>query len=393
MALTRFSGRERLALLSLAFAYALRMLGLYLVLPILSPHAASLPQGGSFWVGMAVGAYGLAQALFQLPFGWLSDHFGRRRAILAGTALFILGSLLGGVARTAPLLVLARFLQGMGAIASVVVAMVADMARPEVRQRAMAQLGVVIGASFGVGLLSGPILASGVGVAGLFFTAAGLGVLSFAAIVLLVPPAPPRAEVRPTLRQSLGTLHDSRLLRVNLAMLLLHLGLTALFVVLPLQVDRILPRADAWHVYAPAIGGGILALFLTAELVDRRHLDRQALGFGALLFAAGGVLLRTGFDTPGGLRLGALILVLGFAIIEPILPALVTHYSPPAVRGMAAGAFSMSQFGGAALGGLAGAWYLARRSDDLFFLLIGFGVTILAVALTLPDPRRPNEKT
>lgn len=388
MTSTFLSGRERLALLSLAFAYALRMLGLYLVLPVLSPYAAALPQGGSLWVGMAVGAYGLAQALFQMPFGWLSDHYGRRRAILAGTALFTLGSLIGAAARTAPVLVLARFLQGTGAIASVVVAMVADLARPEFRQRAMALLGVVIGVSFGLGLLSGPILAAGIGIPGLFLAAAGLGVLSFVAIRFLVPAAPVQTEVRPTLRQSFGTLHDSRLLRVNLAMLVLHLGLTALFVVLPLQIDRLLPRAAAWQVYAPAIGGGLVALLLTAELVDRRHLDRQALGVGAVCFAAGAVLLRIGFETPGGLRLGALILVLGFAIIEPILPALVTHYSPSSVRGTAAGAFSMSQFGGAALGGLVGAWYVARRPDDLFLLLAGLGLFILAVASSLPDPRR-----
>lgn len=385
---TRFSGRERLALLSLAFAYALRMLGLYLVLPVLSPYAAALPGGGSFWVGMAVGAYGLAQALFQMPFGWLSDHYGRRRALLAGTALFVAGSLLGAVARTAPLLVLARFLQGMGAIASVVVAMVADLARPEVRQRAMAQLGVVIGLSFAIGLIGGPILAAGIGVPGLFLAAAGLGVVSFAAVRLLVPPSAVQRESRPTLRQSLGTLRDHRLLRVNLSMLGLHLGLTALFVVLPLQVDRLLPRADAWQVYLPAIAGGLLALFVTAELVDRRHLDRQALGAGAILFIAGSLLLRTGFETVAGIRLGAVVLIVGFAVIEPILPALVTHYSPPAVRGMAAGAFSMSQFGGAALGGLAGAWFVARRPDDLFVATAIIGGLILAAAATLPDPRR-----
>lgn len=387
MSSTQLSPAERLALLSLAFAYALRMLGLYLVLPVLSPYVAGMPHGASFWVGMAVGAYGLAQAIFQVPFGWLSDHYGRRQAILAGTGLFILGCLLGAVARTAPLIVLARFLQGMGAIASVVVAMVADLARPAVRQRAMSTLGVVIGLSFAVGLMGGPVLAAHLGVPALFQIGAGLGVVSALGILFFVPEPARESSARPTLRQSLATLRDPRLLKVNVAMLALHLALTGLFVILPLRVDALLPRADAWKVYAPAIGAGLVALLLTAELVDRRHLDRQALGVGAVLLVAGSLLLKVGFGTLPGITLGALVYVLGFAIIEPILPALVTHYSAPEVRGMAAGAFSMSQFGGAALGGLGGAWFVARRPDDLFLLMAALGGLILVMAWRLPDPR------
>lgn len=387
---TQLSPAERLALLSLAFAYALRMLGLYLVLPVLSPYVAGLPHGASLWVGMAVGAYGLAQAIFQVPFGWLSDHYGRRQAILAGTGLFILGCLLGAVGRTAPVIVLARFLQGMGAIASVVVAMVADLARPAVRQRAMSTLGVVIGLSFAVGLMGGPAIAAHFGVPALFQIGAGLGVVSALGILFFVPEPPRVGGARPTLRQSLATLRDPRLLKVNVAMLSLHLALTGLFVILPLRVDTLLPRADAWQVYAPAIAAGLAALLITAELVDRRHLDRQALAAGAVLLVAGSVLLKFGFATRGGLTLGALVYVLGFAVIEPILPALVTHYSAPEVRGMAAGAFSMSQFAGAALGGLGGAWFVARRPDDLFWMMAALGGVILLVAWRLPNPRAPQ---
>jgi MFS family permease len=380
-------------LLSLAFAYGLRMLGLYLVLPILSPYAASLPGGATFWVGMAVGSYGFAQTAFQVPFGAVSDHFGRRRTIVAGLVLFVAGSLVAAVAKTAPALVLGRTLQGAGAISSAVMALVGDLARPEYRQRAMSLLGIAIGITFALGLTVGPILAVRLSVPGLFYLCAIMGALSAVAILVFVPsgrdaPHPPRA----TFRQTIGVLHDLTLARVNLAVWALHLGLTALFVVLPIQIETLVPREEMGRVLAPAIGIGVVVLAATAFLVDRFRAERTFLVIGAVLLVAGSLVLRGGYDRLGGLTLGLVIVVMGIAVLEPILPSLVTLYAGREVRGLAAGTYSMSQFFGAGLGGLSGAYFLARIPADIAWLVAGTGVVIALAAIGLPSPHVAHPK-
>ncbi len=378
-------------ILSLAFAYGLRMLGLYLVLPILSPYTASLPGGATFWVGMAVGSYGFAQTAFQVPFGAISDHFGRRRTIVAGLVLFVLGSLVAAVAKSAPILVLGRVLQGSGAISSAVMALVGDLAPPAIRQRAMSILGITIGLTFGIGLTLGPILAVRLSVPGLFYLCALMGVLSAVAVLIFVPSGrdgshPPRA----TFRQTIGVLQDLSLLRVNLAVMALHLGLTALFVVLPLQIETLMPREAMWRVIGPAIGIGLVVLVATALVVDRFHAERVALLVGAGLFVLGAVLLRTGFDRIGGLTLGLIVVVAGIAVLEPILPSLVTLYAGTEVRGLASGTYSMCQFFGAGVGGLAGAYYLARQPVDIVYLVGALGLVIAGAAIGLPPLHGPK---
>jgi MFS family permease len=384
----KMTAAERRAILSLSGAYALRMLGLYLALPILSPYAAELPGGATFWVGMAVGVYGIGQAIFQMPFGIMSDHVGRRPTILLGLALFGVGSLVGALARTAPVLVAGRFLQGVGAISSVVVAAVADLTRDDVRQRAMTMLGVNIGIAFGLGLVLGPLVADWLGVPGLFYVSALLAVLALVTTFLFVPepPASPH-DPRPTFKQTISVFKDPVLFRINVAMVCLHLGITAIFVVLPLQIEKFLPRAELWKTYAPVIGTGLLGMLATAELVDRFRLNKEALLAGASLLALGSTILRLGFDSHTGLFWGLLVFVLGFAIVEPILPALVTQYASTRVRGTAAGAFNMSQFSGAGLGGIAGAWFLARNPADLFWMVAFLGTIIVVLSSTLTNPR------
>ncbi|HEX7878870.1 MAG TPA: MFS transporter [Candidatus Eisenbacteria bacterium] len=378
-------------LLSLAFAYGLRMLGLYLVLPILSPYAASLPGGATFWVGMAVGSYGFAQTAFQVPFGAFSDHYGRRRTIVGGLLLFVVGSLVAAMAKTAPLLVLGRTLQGAGAISSAVMALVGDLARPEYRQRAMSLLGIVIGVTFGLGLTLGPILAVKLSVPGLFYICAVMGALSAVAILVFVPsgrdaPHPPR----PTFRQTIGVLHDLTLARVNLAVFALHLGLTALFVVLPIQIETLIPREQMWRVLAPAIVVGVAALAATAFLVDRFRAERLFLVIGALLLVVGSLILRGGYERLGGITFGLIVVVTGIAVLEPILPSLVTLYAGREVRGLAAGTYSMCQFFGAGLGGLTGAYFLARIPADIGWLVAAAGVVIALASIGLPPPH-PGE--
>ncbi len=382
------TGNERGALLSLAFAYGLRMLGLYLAMPVLSPYAASLRAGGSFWVGMAVGGYGITQGIFQLPFGSLSDHFGRKSALLTGLVLFVIGSLVAAVAETAPVLVIGRMIQGAGAISSVIVATVADLAPDAIRQRAMTMLGAIIAATFAMGVLGGPILAEHISIPGLFYMSAAMGVLSIVALVFLVPEPPVRHSApRPTFREILAVFHDSILLRINLAMFALHLSTTALFVILPLRVEEFWPREDAWRVYGPAIGAGMVAMWLAAEWIDRHRVDRPVLIVGAVCLTAGSLALRFGLDGKPGIFWGLFLFVVGFALIEPILPALVTRYTSVTVRGTAAGAFSMSQFFGAGIGGVTAAFFLARSASHLFWVLAGLSAGILLLAVVLPDPR------
>ncbi len=345
---------ERRAVASLAAIYAVRLLGLFLLLPVLALHVGAMPGGTPLLAGLAVGAYGLTQAVMQIPFGVWSDRVGRKPLIVVGLLLHVVGSALGALATTAAALVAARVVQGLGAVSGPVTAFLADLTRPEARTRAMFAVGMCIGASFVLSLVAGPLLAAAIGVAGVFWLIGALGVVALGLVLFALPaerPAPGRAA-RGHWRQAL----TRRLAPYYTGIFVLHVTLTAAFIAVP-HVLRDLHGLEAsrhWIVY---LGVFAASVALTVPLVvwseRNRSPGRAALvgGAGLAVALAALVVVHAHF----GALLGALALYFGaFNFLEARLPAALTEAAGEASRGAALGLFATCQFAGAFAGGLAG---------------------------------------
>jgi MFS family permease len=356
--------------------YALRMLGLYMALPVMATWAATLPGSTEFLVGMALGAYGLTQAIFQVPAGWLGDVLGRRFVIIASLLVFALGCAVVATGDTIVHVVVGRLLQGVGAMASTLIALIGDATRPEVRTRAMALMGAVLGASFAGGFLIGPLVAHRWGVPWVFGLAAALtlaGVLLFELAVpaRLLPhvvwrkrgaaaagggPAAAAGRARWSWSEARALFSNRALLVLDLGIGVLHAAVTGLFVVVPFYLQSFLAPLDLWRVYLPVLAAGVTAMFVSSHVADRASRTRVLLPLGGALLTAGLVVLALAHETLAGTALGLGAFVVGFAMVEPLLASLVTHAVGPEARGTAAGVFNMVQFGGAFVGGaLAGA--------------------------------------
>ena len=345
---------ERRAVASLAAIYAVRLLGLFLLLPVLALHAGSLPGGTPLLAGLAVGAYGLTQAVMQIPFGVWSDRIGRKPLIVVGLLLHVVGSALGAVANSAVALVVARVVQGLGAVSGPVTAFLADLTRPESRTRAMFAIGISIGASFVLSLVAGPLLASAIGVAGVFWLIGALGIVALGLVLFALPAERPAREraARGHWRQAL----TRRLTPYYAGIFVLHMTLTAAFIAVP-HVLRDLHGLDEsrhWRVY---LGVFAASVALTAPLViwseRNRSPGRAALvgGAGLALALAALVVVHGNFAA----LLGALVLYFGaFNFLEARLPAALTEAAGEASRGAALGLFATGQFAGAFAGGLVG---------------------------------------
>jgi MFS family permease len=352
---------ERRAVASLAAIYAVRLLGLFLLLPVLALHAGSMPGATPLLAGLAVGAYGLTQAMMQIPFGIWSDRIGRKPLIVVGLLLHVAGSALGAAAGNATALVLARVVQGLGAVSGPVTAFLADLTRPEVRTRAMFAIGMSIGATFVISLVAGPLLAAAFGVAGVFWLIGGLGVVALALVVFVLPAERPVREraKRGDWREALTPM----LLPHYAGIFVLHLTLTAAFIAVP-QVLRDVHGLEAsrhWIVY---LGVFAASVALTVPLVlwseRSRRFGRAAMA-GCLGIAAALAALALA-EARFGVLLAALVLYFGaFNFLEARLPAALTEAAGEATRGAALGVFATCQFAGAFAGGLAGGALLGSR--------------------------------
>ena len=348
---------------SLALLYSFRMLGLFMVLPLLALYAADLPGASPTLIGLALGVYGLTQALLQIPFGWLSDHVGRKPVIIGGLLLFALGSGVAAVADSVYGIILGRTLQGAGAIASTVMALVADLTREEQRTKAMAMVGMSIGLSFAVALILGPVVAAAGGLSAVFWFTAALAVAGVVIVVLLVPtPAHSgieHAEVG-TRADLIGrSLRDPALARLNFGVFTLHFILMACFLVVPGFLEQVagIDRAEHWIVYLPALLlsiAGMVPMMILAERGGRLH-QVFLVGIG-LVFAAVATL---GFTSNTIVFYVALwVFFVGFNYLEATLPSLVSKTVFSGGKGTAMGVYSTCQFLGAFAGGAAGGWLL-----------------------------------
>lgn len=359
------SATERRTVGIVATVAMFRMFGLFALLPVLSIYAAELRGATPLLVGLAVGAYGLTQALFQVPLGALSDRLGRLPVILAGLSVFAAGSLLAAMSDSVYGVILGRFLQGAGAISSTLTALLADTTRSEVRTRTMGIYGAGVGVSILLALILGPVIAGRGGVQAVFFASVIVAIIA-AFLLLLLPsrPAPGRPQVRPDFRAAF----TRPLLTLDLYIFLLHAMLTAMFVALPFVLQNRLGLAlsDHWKVY---VGALLLSIVGTVPLIlaDDRTGKRWTVQVALVAMLAGLTLLAfAGFAVMAVLAAMALFFV-GLNFLEAALPARLSILANEHQRGASLGVFSSAQFLGAFAGGLFGGWLLSSgHPADVF---------------------------
>jgi MFS family permease len=384
---------ERRAALSLAGIFSLRMLGMFMILPVFALYADRIDGATPVLMGLAIGIYGMTQALLQIPFGLLSDRWGRKPVIAAGLLLFALGSVVAALSDSIYGVIAGRALQGSGAIAAAVMALAADLTREEQRTKAMAIIGISIGMSFSLALVAGPVLDHWLGLAGIFWLTAVLACLGIAVLYLVVPqPAISRLhrDAEPVPAQFLSVLRDGQLLRLDFGILSLHMILTASFTVLPLILrDTLeLPSGRHWHVYLPVLVLSVVAMVPFIILAERRRRMKQVF-LGAILVVA---LAQFGLAVwHASLFSVALLLFLfyvGFNLLEATLPSLISKMAPPDSKGTAMGFYSSSQFFGAFLGGVLGGWLQGRAGLAGVLVFCGGAALVwLVVAASMRSPR------
>ena len=356
---------ERRSSISLALIFALRMLGLFLVLPVFALEARKYPGGDDpALVGLAMGIYGLTQAVLQLPLGLASDRFGRKRVIVLGLLVFAGGSLLAALADSLTGLLLGRALQGAGAVSAAVTALLADQTRDGVRTKAMALVGGSIGLMFAVALVAAPVLTAHIGLAGLFGLTFALALAGVAVVVWWVPPEPAQHKNAPRGRLADVWAHPD-LLRLNLGVFVLHTVQLAMWVAVPaLLMQAGLTKDLHWHVYLPAVVLSFGAMGGLFALERAGRLRAALLGAIALILVVQiglGALAASG-AAPTLWVLGPLMFVFfcGFNTLEASQPSLVSRMAPAALRGAALGSYntlqSLGLFAGGALGGALVKW-------------------------------------
>ena len=360
-----FTAVERRAVLGLASLYCLRMLGLFMVLPLFAVYAEALAGASAASIGLALGAYGLTQAVLQVPLGWLSDQIGRKPVIVGGLTLLILGSVVAALADTLAWLAIGRLLQGSGAIASATMALAADYTRVEQRTKASAIIGASIGISFALALVLGPVLAAWGGLSRVFETTAILGGLGLLVVVFWLPPTPEISEAGRSHiadRERLGeALWGRGLGALYGSIFCLHLLLMAAFTAIPsVMINEVAlpPEQHAW-MYLITLMGALPGVAILVRM--HRHMaDPRGLIAVAILLTVAGLVVALWSLSAWTLGLGLVLFFAGFTALETILPALVSIFAPTTLRGTAMGIFSSAHFlgvfAGGALGGNALYW-------------------------------------
>jgi MFS family permease len=367
----RMSAQELRASVSLAGIFGLRMFGLFLILPVFAVHAPRMAGGDNLTlVGIALGAYGLAQAILHIPFGMASDRWGRKPVLVAGLAIFAAGSFLAAGAHDIWMTIAGRTLQGAGAISAVVMALAADLTREQHRVKTMAMVGATIGFSFALSLVAAPALYQVIGMGGLFSLTGVLALAAIPVVVWLVPQAPRRVHAadvggREALHRAM---FDPQLLRLNVGIFVLHSVQMAMFVVLPpMLVASGLPLQSHWKLYLPVVLASFALMIPPVLQADRRNAGRGVmLGAIALLALAEGGFAVSG---PSLAILAALLLAFfaAFNVLEALIPSLVSRIAPAHGRGTAIGVYNTSQTLGLFVGGLAGGWLAGRYGAAAVF--------------------------
>ncbi len=386
---------ERRASGALASIFALRMVGLLLVLPVFALEARKYPGGDDpALIGMAMGIYGLTQGLLQIPFGVASDRLGRKRVIIFGLLVFALGSLMAGNADTLTGLLVGRALQGAGAVSAAVTALLADLTRDNVRTKAMAFVGASIGLMFALSLVLSPLIAAQIGLSGLFVLTAVLSLLGIAVVVWLVPAEPEVQKdlARGSLRQVLSS---PALLRMNIGVFVLHAVQLAMWVAIPaFLVQAGLGKDDHWQIYLPAVLGSFVVMGIVFPLERRGHLRAVFLSAIALIAVVQVALLWVSSGAPSLTSLAWLLFAFfcGFNVLEATQPSLVSRIAPAASRGAAMGVYNTLQSLGFFAGGMIGGQLVkSYGTQGLFMTCAALMLLWMILAWPMVAPARASQ--
>jgi len=387
------NSKERLFALKVSLVMATRMLGLFMLFPVMSVYADDYSNTTPFLIGLAIGVYGLTQACLQIPFGYLSDRFGRKPMLLVGLSIFLLGSIVAASTDDILFVVIGRALQGGGAISAVLMAFLADFVSEENRAKANAFVGFQIGLAFMLSLLIGPIIASSAGMSGLFWVIAGLSVVAVF-IVFTFPSVKPISYYKLSL-SAFKEIASPQLIRLDFSVFSLHLILACGFIVMPLLLieNNIIAIEDNWQLYLPAIiisFIGMVPLIIASEKYKKTKLT-LLLSIGLLIISQ---VLFFSLELSMGIFLVLLSLFfIAFNAVEAILPSLLSRTAGASKRGLAMGVFSTSQFLGTFIGGaIGGLIYDIFDLNSVFLLTIFMAIIWWLVILTMPSKNNTTEK-
>jgi len=363
---------ERRTAASLALIYMVRMLGLFIILPVFALFAADFENSTPFLIGLALGIYGLLQALLQIPFGLLSDRIGRKNTITLGLVLMAIGSVVAAMSDTIYGVIFGRALQGSGAIAAALMALAADLTRDEQRTKMMAMLGASIGFSFIVALLLGPLLINFFSISMIFWFTAGTAILAIVILHTIVPD-PTTTGYRADTSTRVASLGDlfahPELRRLNLSIFFLHMLITATFVAVPVMLlDSGMGRTDHWQVYMPAMLLSVLFMVPMIILAERYKRMRMVMFTCVIGMLVTQLLFAALPDTLFALLLAVVLFFCFLNTLESLLPSLVSRIAPAGSRGGASGVYSSCQFLGAFIGGAGGGWLLGQAGITGLFV-------------------------
>ncbi|HYC42026.1 MAG TPA: MFS transporter [Noviherbaspirillum sp.] len=380
---------------SLASIFALRMLGMFLILPVFAVHAKSLPGGDSAtMVGLAMGIYGLTQSFGQIPFGAASDKYGRKRVIIIGLILFAIGSFIAAAASNLTWVIIGRAIQGAGAISAAVTAFIADSTRDEHRTKAMAMVGGSIGLTFAISLVAAPAMYKLIGMEGLFALTGVLSTLAILVVLYVVPPAPPKPPAKNVPFSEV--LANRELMRLNYGVFALHVTQMAMFVIVPSALVQYadLPLAAHWKVYLPVVLISFAVMMPPLLAGEKRGMMKQVFlgGIALMAIVQAGLWMFLSWPTMPSAILILLLLMffISFNILEACQPSLVSRIAPPAAKGAALGVYNTLQALGLFCGGALGGWLQQHvGAPSVFVLCAVLTVVWLIIAAGMKNlPRR-----
>nr|WP_238484779.1 MFS transporter [Rahnella bonaserana] len=383
--------QESRATWGLGTVFSLRMLGMFMVLPVLTTYGMKLSGASETLIGIAIGIYGLAQAIFQIPFGLLSDRVGRKPLIVFGLVIFCIGSIVAASTESIWGVIIGRALQGSGAIAAAVMALLSDLTREQNRTKAMAFIGISFGITFAIAMVLGPIITHAWGLHALFWAIAVLTIFGIIITVAVVPSPATHILNRESsmVKGSFGkVLSNAKLLKLNFGILCLHVLLMSSFVVLPQVMEHAgFPPSEHWRVYLVTMLTSFVAVIPVIIYAEKkRHMKQVFMGCVAVLLLAEIVLWAAGLHLWAVIA-GIQLFFLAFNVMEAILPSLISKESPAGYKGTAMGLYSTSQFIGVAIGGSLGGYVYGQAGAGAVFLVCAaIAVIWLLVSSIMTEP-------
>tara|TARA_B100000686_G_scaffold345821_1_gene431110 strand:- start:12 stop:1397 length:1386 start_codon:yes stop_codon:yes gene_type:complete len=382
----------------LAAVYGLRMLGMFIILPVFAFYAENLPGENNYTlIGIALGSYGLTQAILQIPFGWLSDRIGRKPVIYFGLILFALGSFIAASADNIYWIILGRIIQGSGAISAAIMALAADLTREEHRTKAMASIGMTIGTVFALSLIIAPTLNRLIGVPGIFILTGVLALLAILVVYKIIPnPQVCRfhSDTEAAPGRFVNVLQDSELLRLNFGVFALHATLMALWLIIPISLRKAgLEIDDHWQIYLPVLFISMLLIIPAIIYSERKVKLKPVFSIAVFILLVSQVLLALTLDSISGMLLALLVFFTAFNLLEASLPSLISKISPIGAKGTAIGIYSSIQFLGTFTGATAGGYLYENYGSSALFAFCGILLALwLVLAITMKAPAAARTK-